>query len=73
MSVLFACYPDCSLQVNIRPEVPATGHLATVFSCFYCLDANPKAVSIFEVVTTCFPFSRPDLNSSNSNPLLKAT
>jgi hypothetical protein len=57
MSVLFACYPDCFLQVSIRPEDPATGHLATVFCWFYCLDANPKAVSIFEVITTCFPFS----------------
>jgi hypothetical protein len=70
-SVLFALYPDCSLKVSVHPEDPATGHLATVFSWFYCLDANPKAVSKFEVVTTCFPFSRPDLNSSHSNPVLK--
>ena len=50
MSVLFACYQDCSLKVSIHPEYPATGHLVTVFSWFYCLDVNPKAGSKFEYV-----------------------
>jgi len=54
MSVLFACYPDCSLKVTSHPEGPSTGHLATVLSWFYCLDGNSKAVSMFEVVTTAF-------------------
>jgi len=71
MSVLFAFYPDCSLKVSVHPEGPSTGYLATVFSWFYCLDTNPKAVSEFEFLTNCFPCSRPDLNSSNSNSLLK--
>ena len=45
-------------------EGPATGHLDTVFYWFPCLYKQmlrwfPK----FQVATTCFSFSPPDLNS----------
>ena len=45
------------------PEGPATGHLDTSFSRFPCVYKQMlRWFSIFQVVTTCFSCSPPDLN-----------
>ena len=45
------------------PEGPATGHLDTGFSCFPCVYKRMlRWFPTFQVATTCFSFSPPDLN-----------
>ena len=45
------------------PEGPATGHLDTGFSWFPCVYKQMlRRFSIFQVATTCFSCSLPDLN-----------
>jgi hypothetical protein len=45
------------------PEGPANGHLDTGFSWFPCVYKQMlRRFPIFQVVTTCFSFSHPDLN-----------
>jgi len=45
------------------PEGPATGHLDTGFSRFPCVSKRMlRWVSGFQVATTCFSCSPPDLN-----------
>ena len=45
------------------PEVPATGHLNTGFSCFPCVYKQMlRRFPTFQVATTCFLCSPPDLN-----------
>ena len=44
-------------------EGPATGHLDTGFSCFLCSEKQMlRWFPRFQVATTCFSRSRPDLN-----------
>ena len=45
------------------PEGPATGHLDTSFSRFPCVYKQMlRRFPTFQVATTCFSFSPPDLN-----------
>ena len=45
------------------PEGPATGHLATGFSLFPCVyNRMLRWFPSFQVATTCFSYSPPDLN-----------
>jgi len=44
-------------------EGPATGHLDTGFSCFHCVYKQMlRSFPTFQVATTCFSCSPPDLN-----------
>ena len=45
------------------PEVPATGHLDTGFSCFHCVYKQMlRWFPSFQVATTCFSYNPTDLN-----------
>ena len=46
-------------------EGPATGHLDTCFSCVY--KQMLRRFPTFQVATTCFSCSPPDLNSVETN------
>ena len=46
-----------------NPEGPATGHIDTGFSCFPCVYKRMlRWFPSFQVATTCFSCSPPDLN-----------
>ena len=51
------------LAISQYSEGPATGHLDTGFSWFpYVYEQMLRWFPIFQVATTCFLFSPPDLN-----------
>jgi len=55
--------PDCWLYTSQYSEGPAPGHLDTGFSWFLCVYKQMlRWFPRFQVATTCFSFSPPDLN-----------
>jgi len=51
------------------PEGPATGHLDTGFSLFPCVYKRMlRRFPRFQVATTCFSYSPPDLNFLVTSP-----
>ena len=62
IAVLHALFAGL-LARNQYPEGPATGHLETGFSCFPCVCKQMlRWFPRFQVATTCFTCSPPDLN-----------
>ena len=63
--------PDCWLEVNIR-EGPATGHFDTGFSWFpFAYKQMLRWFPRFQVATTCFSCSPPDLNLLVTNLIFR--
>jgi len=64
----YVCIAALTLDATMRarrqyPEGPATGHLDTGFSWFPCVYKRMlRWFPSFQVATTCFSFSPPDLN-----------
>jgi len=51
------------LAINQYSEVPATGHQGAGFSWFLCVYKQMlRWLQRFQVATTCFSYSPPDLN-----------
>jgi len=61
---VFFCTLDAGLLARSQySEGPATGHLYTGFSCFPCVYKQMlRWFPTFQVATTCFSCSPPDLN-----------
>jgi hypothetical protein len=59
---------DCSLDVSMQPEGPATAISTQGFLGFPCLHADAEMVPKFRVATACFSCSPPDLNHQNLTP-----
>jgi len=64
LCVHFSFILDAGLLARSHyPEDPATGHLDTGFSWFSCVCKRMlRWFSSFQVATTCFSYSPPDLN-----------
>jgi len=61
--LLFSTLDAVLLARSQHPEGPATGHLDTGFSWFPCVYKQMlKRFPTFQVATTCFSCSPPDLN-----------
>jgi len=64
VSMLFFTLDTGLLARSQYSESPATGHLDTVFSLFPCVYKQMlRWFPTFQVATTCFLCSPPDLNS----------